>query len=56
MLTCDKCGAKGFITLEGDEFHCHLCGFVWYLGREAGKKKKVIKPGLGGQRRKDSKK
>jgi hypothetical protein len=56
LLTCDKCGAKGFITLEGDEFHCHLCGFVWYLGREAGKKKKVIKPGLGGQRRKDSKK
>ncbi len=30
MLTCDKCGAKGFITVEGDEFHCHLCGFVWY--------------------------
>jgi hypothetical protein len=55
MLTCDKCGAKGFITLEGDEFHCHLCGFVWYLGREAGKEKKVIGPGLGGQRKKNSK-
>ncbi len=37
MLTCDKCGARGFITVEGDEFHCCLCGFVWYLGRSTGK-------------------
>jgi hypothetical protein len=36
MLTCDKCGAKGFITVEEDEFHCVLCGFVWYLERSAG--------------------
>jgi hypothetical protein len=36
MLTCDKCGARGFITVEGDEFHCCLCGFVWYPSRSAG--------------------
>jgi len=55
MLTCDKCGAKGFITLEGDEFHCHLCGFVWYLGRAADRENTPIGPGFGGRRKKDSK-
>jgi hypothetical protein len=38
MLTCEKCGAKGFIALEGDEFHCVLCGLVWYARkRDAGR-------------------
>jgi uncharacterized Zn finger protein (UPF0148 family) len=36
MLTCDKCGAKGFITVEEGELHCVLCGFVWYLERSGG--------------------
>ncbi len=40
MLTCDKCGARGFITVEEDEFHCRLCGFVWYLGREGQDRRK----------------
>ena len=43
MLNCDKCGARGFITVEGDEFHCCLCGFVWYPGRKGQPEKK--KPG-----------
>ncbi len=37
MLRCGKCEAKGFITVEEGEFHCHLCGFVWYLERSAGR-------------------
>ena len=59
MLTCDKCGAKGFITVEGDEFHCRLCGFVWYLEKEAGqtaeagrrRRKRAVRQQAQGQRR-----
>jgi len=52
MLTCDKCGAKGFIAVEEDEFHCLRCGLVWYLKkrrtgsqrkREKGRKAAVMR-------------
>ncbi len=49
MLTCGKCGAKGFVTVEEDEFHCVLCGFVWYPGRERGKTRETKGKGARAQ-------
>ncbi len=34
MLTCDKCGAQGFIAVEEDEFHCLRCGLIWYVRKQ----------------------
>ncbi len=59
MLTCDKCGAKGFITVEEGEFHCVLCGFVWYLERNggqahvAGRRRRTPRTGTHGERAKE---
>ncbi len=47
MLTCEKCGAKGFITLEVDEFHCVLCGLVWYVRKREARRSR-IQTGHGG--------
>jgi hypothetical protein len=41
MLTCEKCGAKGFIAVEGDEFHCLRCGLVWYVRKRESRRGRI---------------